>query len=124
MKKIIFILIALLAINTQAQEIHSKDYYSKYKKKIKKLESFLTEQGFSKSKHNILYRKRSGSYNYVFTKGETKIFVIIPHNKRWIDAADGVEALSDYHYLDYFKNKLKTLSNYHNENEIYLIKQN
>ena len=121
MKKIIFTIIALFAININAQEIHSKFYYKKYKKSIEKLESFLSDEGYSKSQCNIEYEGQENSYNYVFSKNDYKIFIIIPFKVSWIHPMSAIEdTLNDGPYI--FTNKLKTFKS-KNKNEIYIIKR-
>jgi len=118
MKKIILIITTILAINITGQEIHSSGFYSKYKKNINKLESFLKQQGYKKQPHNILYESRESGYNYMFIKNDLKIFIIIPND--WFDAFEGIE--DRYAECFYFSNKVKTFANDKKE-EIYIIKR-
>jgi|TARA_R100000149_G_C5866099_1_gene130847 hypothetical protein len=118
MKKIILIITTILAINITGQEIHSSEFYSKYKKNIDKLELFLKQEGYKKQPHDILYESREGGYNYMFIKNDLKIFIIIPHD--WIDAFEGIE--DRYAECFYFSNKVKTFANDKKE-EIYIIKR-
>ncbi len=118
MKKIILIITTILSINVTSQEIHSKEFYKEYYKNINKLELFLKQEGYVKKPHTILYESRENTYNYVFTKDDLKIFVLIPND--WLDAFEGIEL--DYAYCNYFSKKVKAFTN-DNKQEIYIIKR-
>ena len=120
MKNIILTITTILSLNITSQEIHSNEFYSNYKKNINKLELFLKNEGYKKQVHNIQYDTReNGSYNYMFTKDDLKIFIIIPKDNIW---GDPLYAIYEYADWFYFSNKVKTFTNNKKE-EIYIIKR-
>jgi len=120
MKKIILILISIVSLNSNAQEIHNKEFYCNYKKNIKKLELFLKANGYEKNKLDEFYHWTHMSYNCCFTKDDKKIFVLIAIDNFQLDLFADLEHFEKAECF-YFSNKMKCFKN-ENKNNIYIIK--
>lgn len=124
MKKIALLLSLFILVNTYSQQIHNKTYFKQYKKSIKKLNSFLEKENFTKSNCEIIglssVKGFEESQELVYTKDSLKIFIILPNNGKWIGPMDVLE--DEYGLCNHFSNSVKIFRSKENSNEIYLLK--
>ncbi len=125
MKRIPLLLSVFILVNTYSQQIHNKTYFKQYKKSIKKLNSFLEEENFTKSNCEIIglssIKGFEESQELVYTKDSLKIFIILPKNGKWIGPMNVLE--DEYGWCDYFSNSVTIFRNKEDFNEIYLLKK-